>query len=302
MIISASRRTDIPAFYADWFMRRVREGYCVTRNPFNPRQARRLSLKPEDVDAIVFWSKNPAPLMEHLPELDDKGYRYYFQFTLNDYPRELEQSVPPVEERLATFTKLAERVGQERVVWRYDPIIISNRNDHDYHRRKFAELCGRLEGRAVRVMTSVVTWYRKTGKNLAPLSAEGYRFDENALDDPATADLLSSMSEISLKHGMEIFTCSTEKDFHGVKHGSCIDAELINRLWNLGYPAKKDPGQRKACLCAVSRDVGANDTCVHACPYCYATQNIPLARKRFQNHNPASEELLPPARQTNRKP
>ncbi len=142
-------------------------------------------------------------------------------------------------------------------------------------------------------MTSVVTWYRKTLRNLAPLSAEGYRFDENAMDDPATSELLLFMSEISQKHGMEIFTCSTEKDFPGVKHGSCIDAELINRLWNLDYPTRKDPGQRKACLCAVSRDIGANDTCVHACPYCYATQNIPLARKRYAAHNPAFDELSP---------
>jgi len=140
MIISASRRTDIPAYYSEWFFNRLRAGYCEAQNPFNPSQVSRIALTREDVDAIVFWSKNPAPMVPRLRELDDTGYRYYFHFTLNDYPKELEAHLPPLEERVETFIGLSRLLGARRVVWRYDPVIISGRTDFRWHRERFAAL------------------------------------------------------------------------------------------------------------------------------------------------------------------
>ena len=140
MIISASRRTDIPAFYSEWFVNRLQEGYCLVPNPFNPRQVSRISLVPESVDAIVFWSKNPAPMLPFLPMVEDLSYRFYFLFTVNDYPKALEPGLPPLVERISTFVELSQRIGPRCVIWRYDPIILSNRTDASYHRKTFENL------------------------------------------------------------------------------------------------------------------------------------------------------------------
>ncbi len=263
MIISASRRTDIPAFYAEWFMNRLREGYCLVPNPFNPRQVARISLMPESVDAIVFWSKNPAPMLDFLPTIEDMGYRFYFLFTLNDYPKALEPGVPPLAERISTFIELSTRLGPRRVIWRYDPIILSNRTDASYHREAFAGLCRQLAGYTKRVITSIITLYRKTLRNLAPLEKQGYTFDKDPRRNPETEALLSYMAASAAGHGMEIFACAEKRDYThlGIKPSSCIDAALIRELWGIPASSKKDPGQREHCGCALSRDIGMTDTC-----------------------------------------
>jgi hypothetical protein len=290
MIISASRRTDIPAFYSDWFFKRIAEEFCIVKNPFNPSQTYRVSLMPEDVDAIVFWSKNPEAIIHRLPELDAMGFRYYFQFTLNNYPKELEGGVPPLKKRIGTFIRLSNMLGFERVIWRYDPIIISNITGHDYHYDKFSSLCEKLGGYTKRVMVSVVEYYKKTVRNLKRLEPDGYKFDFDARQGEATDVLLEKMAKIANNHGIEILSCAQVRNYEelGIKPGSCVDGELINRLWGLDLHVKKDPGQRKFCLCSVSKDIGMNDTCTHDCPYCYATKNHDVALKRYKEHNPNS--------------
>ncbi|MEW6229256.1 MAG: DUF1848 family protein, partial [Bacillota bacterium] len=146
MIISASRRTDIPKFYSEWFMNRVRAGFCTFPNPFNPKQLIEVSLRPEDVDVIVFWSKDPGPLIPHLGELDRRGLRYYFQFTVNGYPGFMEPNVPPLGEVLDTFGRLSATVSPDRMIWRYDPIVLSNATGLEYHVRRFGEIAGALKG------------------------------------------------------------------------------------------------------------------------------------------------------------
>jgi DNA repair photolyase len=294
MIISASRRTDLPAFYAQWFMNRLEAGYCLAPNPFNPRQVGRISLLPESVDAIVFWSKNPAPLLRFLPRIEDMGYRFYFLFTVNDYPRPLEPNLPPLAERIATFNELSERIGPRRVIWRYDPIILSNRTDASYHCKAFDGLCRQLSGRTKRVITSIITWYRKTLRNLAPLENEGYAFDKDPRENPETEKLLAHMAESAAEHGMELFACAEQRDYTplGIKPSRCIDAGLISELWGIPVSAKKDPGQREHCCCAQSRDIGMTDTCPHGCPYCYATMNPEIALRRYKAHDPGSTALI----------
>lgn len=294
MIISASRRTDIPAFYSKWFMNRIRAGYCLVPNPRNMKQVLRVSLQPRDTEAIVFWSKNPAPLLPHLGELDKLGFYYYFQFSLNDYPRALEPNIPSLNDRIATFKDLSRLIGPLRVVWRYDPIIISNVTSFDFHRERFTWIAEELKGATHGVMVSIVDFYQKTERRLSQLEKEeGYSFDRDVLSSDGITDLLKDLADIARKNNIEIFTCAEEKDYSqiGVPPGRCIDERLLARIWSLNLEYKKDPYQRESCLCMVSKDIGINDTCIHGCPYCYSTTNYAIAKRRFNEHDPNSPIL-----------
>ena len=296
-VISASRRTDIPAFYADWLLNRLRAGRVRVANPYNPAQVRELSLRPGDVDALVLWTKHPAALLGRLDEMESLGHRFYFQYTLNDYPRELEPGMPPLDERVAVFEELAGRIGPERVVWRYDPIIVSDRSDFGYHRAAFAALCARLGRHTRRVMVSVVDWYRKTRRNLQPLERRGYRFDYQAVQRPQMDGLLGQMASEAADHGLQIRTCAEPRAFDapGLEPGACVDGVLIEALWGVRRAWKQDAGQRSRCRCAESRDIGAFDPCLHACPYCYANRDPAAARARHARHDPGADMLVPPA-------
>jgi len=293
MIISASRRTDIPAVYSRWLMNRIRAGWCVVTNPVNTKQVSRVSLRPEDVDGIVFWSKNPAPMLEHLDELDARGFAYYFQFTLNDYPKALEPHIPSLDERLATFLKLREHLGSTRVIWRYDPIIISNITPYSFHSDRFAMMAERLKGATHHVMVSVVDYYRKTDRRLSTLEQQGFSFDRGAASSPGMTRLMTKIAESAIKYGMEIYTCSEGRDFSncGVPPGRCIDDKLLSNLLQMPVTYPKDPNQREFCLCVVSKDIGMNDTCIHGCPYCYSTKNYDLAKRRHSEHDPNSPAI-----------
>ncbi len=294
MIISASRRTDIPAFYSEWFMNRIRAGYCQVSNPFNANQASRVSLDPADVEAIVFWSKNPAPLFPYLDELDQRGFHYYFQFTLNNYPRAIEPNMPSFESRIDTFKELSRIVGPLRVVWRYDPIIISNMTDYYFHKEKFSWIAGELNGATQRVMVSIVDFYKKTENRLSKLEKEeGFFFERDAQYRSGMADLLKDLHHISMQNSIEIFTCAEETDFTsvGVPPGKCIDDGILMQLQPKMIKYKKDPVQRNSCLCSISKDIGSNNTCVHGCQYCYSTTSLDVAQRRHSEHDPDSPVL-----------
>lgn len=292
MVISASRRTDIPAFYSEWFMNRIREGQCRVPNPFNPNQISNISLQPADVDAIVFWSKNPRPIFEYLEELDRRGFLYYFLITLNDYPAGIEPGVPERPDRVEAFLHLAERLGKQRVVWRYDPIIISTATPYSYHQERFEELCGLLAGSTRRVIISLLDYYRKTDRRLSEIETGGLGFDRGAAERNGTRDLLSEMSRTAAANGLEIQSCAQREDFDavGVPAGSCIDGELLRGL-GAKIQLKKDKGQRVPCRCVESRDIGVNDTCIHGCRYCYATRNHDFAVQRHAEHDPRAAAL-----------
>lgn len=260
MIVSASRRTDIPAFHSAWFMNCLRRGFVEVKNPYNPDQVSKVSLLPDDVDSIVFWTKNPTPLLAHLAEIEKMGHRYSFQFTLNNYPRDLEPKVPSLDDRIRRFIELSDRIGPRQVVWRYDPIILSNKTGADFHRRAFKNLCRKLGPHTRRVVVSLIDYYKKTRRNLKPLD---YEFDFDAADRPETDELLKDLATMAREQKLEIFTCAQERDYTslGIPPGRCIEGD---------GPYKKDPSQREHCRCTQSRDIGAYGTCQHACPYCYA--------------------------------
>lgn len=292
MIISASRRTDVPAFYSAWFMNRVREEFCLVPNPFNAKQISRLSLASEDVDAVVFWTKDFRPMLEHVGELEERKIRFYVQYTVTGYDRTLENHVPELEQRIDTFRATSQRLAPWRVVWRYDPLVSSNRTDVPFHRETFRRLANALQGHTERVVVSVVDIYKKTERQFRALEKEGFHFQREPLENAGFRQLLRELTDIATQHGMEIYSCAEPKPLAelGIAPGRCIDSELIQRLGGIAT-IKKDKGQRAACLCHQSRDIGVVDTCLHGCRYCYSTRSHELAMRRYQEHDPTSSML-----------
>ena len=292
MIVSASRRTDIPAFYAEWMVRRLREGYCTVPNPFDRNQVSRISLRPEDVDAIVFWTRNPRPLMPYLDELDSRGYRYYFQFTILGYPREIDPKSPPAATAVEAFRELAGRLGSRRVVWRYDPVVFTGMTPPAFHQENFQRLAESLKGHTRRVVVSIVDMYRKIEKRLKRL--EGTLAALRPCDAGDLGPLMSRLAELAREHGMEIVSCAEEVDLRpfGILPGKCVDDRVIAEAFGVEVPSTKDPAQRKACGCVVSRDVGMYESCLFGCQYCYATKSFEQAKANFDSHDPESPSLL----------
>jgi len=184
-------------------------------------------------------------------------------------------------------------IGPLRIIWRYDPIIISNRTPADFHREKFLIIAKALSGLTGRVMVSFVDYYQKTDRRLSSLEKLGFKFDRKAANSRYALNLLKDLAAIARDHNMEIFTCAEERNFSkvGAPPGRCIDGELLLELWSLHGHTQKDPTQRAACLCVVSKDIGMNDTCIHGCPYCYSTRNLALAQRRYSEHDPDSPVL-----------
>jgi hypothetical protein len=294
MIISASRRTDIPAFYAEWLVNRVRAGYVESVNPYNRRQVSRIPLNPEAVAVLVFWTKNPAPLLPYLAELDRMGWRYYFHFTLNGYPRALEPGLPELTERFETWRRLAGMIGKDRIIWRYDPVLLTRTTDFNYHRRRFAELCAKLGPDTGRVVVSIADDYPAARRRLAGLSDQGYELLDQPQLSPEFGRLFTDLADLAGGAGLEIFSCAEPIDLRsfGIRPGKCIDADYIRKIFGVMVPTKKDPAQRAECGCVVSKDIGCYDSCLHDCVYCYATRNSQTARRNYQAHRADASALL----------
>ncbi len=292
MIISASRRTDIPAFYTPWFMNRIKERFLLTRNPFNANQIRRVPLNPHDVHAIVFWTRNPSKLMRHLHELDALTYNYYFQYTITGYPKSIEGAVPNPSTAIETFIKLSDAIGKDKVVWRYDPILISNLVDIDEHKRLFLKIASLLAGKTNRVVISFADFYKKTQRNLN--SVDGLIYSDITKNMESLLDLSKYMADIATENGMEIQSCAEHVDTTsvGIPHGKCIDDGLIKDVFGLSLSGKKDKGQREECGCIKSVDIGIYNTCLHQCSYCYATFNKKSVINSKKKHDATSPFLI----------
>lgn len=292
MIISASRRTDIPAFYTGWFMNRIRAGTCSVPNPFNPAQVSHVSLKPEDVDIIVFWTRHARPLLPHLKELDERGYRYYFLYTLLNNPPQLDPGTPPIQKSIQAFRQLADRIGPEKVIWRYDPIVFTNVTRPDFHLRNYERISKDLKGYTFRSVISFVDIYRKSGRRLQELEKQGIRLLGPA--NKELGDFMLALVSVAREHGKEIVTCAEKQDLlpYGVRAGQCIGDHYIAETFGLEVPGRKDPSQRKDCRCVVSKDIGMYESCLYGCLYCYATTSLERARANYKAHDPEAPVLI----------
>ena len=316
IIISASRSTDIPAFYANWFINRLKAGYCVWYNPFN-QQPMYVAFK--NTKAVVFWSKNPKPLMPYLHELDERGIHYYFQFTLNDYDNEqFEPNVPAVEKRIETFKELSEKIGKEKVIWRFDPLIMTDKIGVDELLKKVEHIGNQLNGYTEKLVFSfadIGNIYKKVENNLKRHHIHYQEFTPRTMNEFA-----AGLKELNKNWHFSLAACAEEIDLkkYGIEHNRCIDGELMKRIFaedtdfvyylsygklpekNALFPVEipkketnlKDKGQRKICGCMISKDIGMYNTCPHFCAYCYANTSKETVERNRKLYAENQESII----------
>lgn len=286
MIVSASRRTDLPAQYPEWLFNRLREEVVYVRNPMNFHQIGKINLSPEVVDGIVFWTKNPTPMLGRLNEI--KKYNYYFQITLTAYGRDVEPNLPSKNEVLIpSFQKLGEQIGKDRVIWRYDPIFLNKTYTMDYHIHYFEVLCKKLAPYTEKCTVSFLDLYKNTERNVKPLNLSLPTIEQQN-------ELMKQMSAIANKYGIYIDTCAESGNFDqfGVKHACCIDKARFEKLCKCRLIIGKDKNQRSECGCIESIDIGTYNTCANGCLYCYANYNKTNVNNNKNRHNPNSPLLF----------
>lgn len=289
-IISISRRTDIPAFYGDWLMRRLDAGFVGWENPYN-RKKIITSLAQKDVAAFVFWSKNFRPFLHHLPAIKASGIPTLFHYTITGLPRVFEGNVCSSDDAVATLQEISAIFSPEQLVWRYDPIIITDRCDEAYHRATFTRLTRQLQGTVRRCYISFVTRYGKVEKQLRHLQQE----QGITVITPTAARqvaLAGQLAEIAAGYGMELYSCCNDHLLVDprIKKGHCVDGELLTRL-HPGITFAKGQPTRSGCGCAASTDIGSYDSCPHGCIYCYANLNKERAAQSYHCHDPESAFL-----------
>lgn len=274
MILSVSRRTDIPNYYSDWFYNRIKEGYLYVRNPMNAHQISQINLSPDLVDGIVFWTKNPANMMQRLDELRD--YHYCFQFTITGYGVDIEPNIPNKRTNvIKVFQDLSKKIGSEKMIWRYDPILFSDRYVPQYHLKAFEEIAAKLSGYTHKVSISLVDLYQKTKRNTANLNIK--QIENNEL-----TELILKMEQVAKKYNIQIVTCAAQNRLtgFGIKGEGCIDKSWIEEVVGCSLKAKNDKTQRKGCNCMESIDIGTYHTCKNGCKYCYANDSEEKVRNR----------------------
>lgn len=285
MIVSASRRTDIPAFYSEWFFNRIKEGYVLVRNPLNHHQVSNIDLSPSVVDCIVFWTKNPIKIINRLSELSK--YSYYFQYTITPYDNHVEPNLPPKDKLIELFITLSNILGKSSVIWRYDPILLTNKYSIDFHIRSFDEMVQRLYPYTQKCVISFLDIYQK---NKARVLENGIC----SISNNQMQVLASEFSTIAKQYGISLVSCAEEINLekYGIRHGKCIDDKLISEILGYNLDIKKDPNQRKECGCIASVDIGSYNSCPHGCLYCYANYDQEMVNNNYLLHNPKSPILF----------
>jgi len=263
LILSVSRRTDIPAFYLDWFINRIKEGYVYVRNPMNYNMVSKINLSPEVIDCIVFWTKDPTNFLRKIDEFKD--YNYYFQITITPYGKDIERNLGDKKEIINSFIELSDRIGKEKVIWRYDPIIITDNMDIEYHKEEFKKLAEMLSDYTDVCVISFLDIYSKTQRNMKAINP-------TIITEEQMYAIAEELNKIAKEHSLTLKTCSERIDLTslGIEHSKCIDDELISTILGEKLDIKKDKNQREECGCVESIDIGVYNTCRHGCLYCYA--------------------------------
>ena len=283
MIINTGQRTDIPAFYADWFVNRLKAGFVLVRNPYNPRSVTRYRLSPEVVDLIGFCTKNPAPMLPHMDLL--RPYGQFWYVTITPYGKEIEPGVPDKREVLESFRRLSDTVGPDRMGWRYDPVFISGEYPAERHIRAFEYMAQTLSGYTRTAVISFVDLYEKTKRNfpeVRPVTAE------------QRLQLGKAFVEIAGQYGMTVRPCGEGNELapFGADCSGCMTVAMYEQALGRRLKVPKTAPARKECACYLGGDIGAYNTCGHLCRYCYANYDAATVRKNLAAHDPESPLLI----------
>jgi hypothetical protein len=286
-IISVSRRTDVPAFYMPWFMNRLEAGFVRYPNPFGG-QTYTVSLRPGDVHSIVFWSKHYGQFLPHLDEIVNRGYRFYFHYTITGAPRVLEPHVPDWQQSVQTFRELARRTDPRQVQWRFDPIVFTDELDIEFYAGRFRDIATALAGATRRCYFSFAVLYDKVNRQL---QRAGIRFRDPSAEKKQT--LTEMMADIADECGITLYACCEDALVTGkVQKAHCIDGDLLAELFPDRPLVSQAKPTRAQCGCVASRDIGVYDTCPYGCVYCYANQGQEVALARFRSHDPTEDMLV----------
>ena len=286
MILSVSRRTDIPALYAKWFIKRLKEKFVLVRNPFNSNQIYHIPITPENVDCIVFWTKNSKPFHKYLDIVSSMGYNYYFHFTITPYAKEIEDGLPDKKVIVKTFQELGSKIGRKKIILRYDPVLLSPKYTIDYHIKAFEKLCHNIGSYTEQIIISFLDIYNKISKNM--INTNIYKPETEDIYKIAAgfSKVINQYSHITLK------TCAEDINLQefNIKNAKCIDDKLIEEI--TGFKLKKNipkDNSRDYCTCIKCVDIGQYNTCIHNCAYCYAGNKNVID---YTSHNPNSPLLI----------
>ena len=284
MILNTGARTDTAQYFSKWLLKRFEEGYVYTRNPLFPNKVTRYELSPYKIDAVLFCSKNYAPILPRLREITDQ-YRTYFHYTITAYGRDIEPGVPSVEESIRTLIELEKIVGRGRIAWRYDPVLLTDTYTVERHLETFAYMAEQLAPHIDRCIFSFVEMYKKLETNMPELVP---------LTEDDKQHLAEGLGATAAKYGMRIQTCGTNGDYsrYGIRSSGCATLEILGRANGCEFRDIKHKGMREGCHCIESRDIGAYDTCLNGCKYCYANKSPQKARENYKLHDPASPLLI----------
>jgi hypothetical protein len=290
VIVSASYRTDIPAFYGGWFQHRVAHGFAQTPNPYGGRDYR-VSLRREDVDGFVFWTRNAAPFKNGLNFVHERGYPFYIQFTITGYPRLLETSTIEALGAVDQIHRLVDLYGAHAVVWRYDPIVLTDLTTPQWQVHNFRRIAGALRGCVSEVVISWMTVYAKTARRLTKACADaGIEWRDPGPEEKL--DLVRQLAEMASDTDMRLTVCAQpELQAGSATPARCIDPDRLSQIAGQTIVAKTK-GNRPGCLCAASRDIGVYDSCPHGCVYCYAVGSADAAKQNFVRHDRAADALM----------
>lgn len=284
MIINTGARTDTVQYYIKWLLNRFEEGYVLARNPLFPNKVTRYELTPETVDCVVFCSKNYRPILKELYKITDR-FHTHFQYTITAYGKDIEPDVPSIDDSIETLLELEQLVGRERICWRYDPVLLTEGYTIERHRETFAYIASKIAGHVDRCIFSFVEMYKKVEKNMPELVP---------MTDADKNEIAKNLGEIAGKHQLHIQTCGTNGDFtkYGIHPSGCMTLDMLGNANGIKFRTLKHKGTRAGCHCIESRDIGAYDTCLNGCKYCYANKNPQKAFENFALHDPESPLLL----------
>ena len=284
MIINVGGRTDIVNYYTPWLLNRLEEGYAYSRNPFARENVYKLSLKPEDVDCLLFCSKNYKPILKHIGDIDEK-YNILCNYTITAYGKDIEPKVPSINQSIKTLKRLSDIVGVNKILWRYDPILLTEKYTVEKHLETFEYMAEKISPLVYRCIFSFVDMYKKVEENMPEIIP---------FTDEDKVKLLKGIGEISKKYNLYTQTCATNESYerYGIHAAGCTTREILEQAHNVVYKNVKGTGIRENCQCIPSRDIGAYNSCLSECKYCYANRKPDIPKKVIKMHNEKSPLLL----------